>query len=471
LTTPNPQAGNLPGAVIYAANGNSSFGANNYSSISPRFGFAYQVDSNTVVRGGVGLFYSNTNESIASAGYQPQGSVQSPDGGMHAAFLLDDGLPQIPSLTPALTPGLLNGQNASYFPSNGNRMPRITEWTLGIQRTLSRNWLLEVNYVGNHGTGLVDPQGVNINQLAPTYLSLGSLLTLPDSSVAARAAGIPIPYPGFTGTVLQALRPYPQYLTLTALAAKVGYNNYDALQLTLRKRYSFGLTAEAHFTWSKNLGISSPGTYGGGVVDNTLQNSYAPGAEYSYLSIDVPRALVMRYTYELPFGPGRRWLNGKTALARIAGGWTISGVQRYQDGFPLPILTNNALGIGNRVLRPDLLAGEDPSTHLTVGQFNESSSRLINAAAFAQPANYAFGDAAPTYNNVRNFPVLNEDLSALKVIPVKERVSFTLYGQFFNAFNRHRFTSIDSNFRDAAFGQSSSVSQPRLIQIGFRARF
>lgn len=484
LTTPNPGAGNLPGALIFAGRGPGrsglrSFAANDYSAVGPRVGLTFQIAPSTLIRGGYGIYYSDTGEGttdgISSVGFSSQANISSPDSGLHPAFVLASGFPSIPSLQPTLSPTLLNPvgstvQGATYLDAGADKMPRIDEWTAGVQRTFGNHWLLELDYIGNHGSRLYDPNFENINQDDAQYLSLGSLLTLKANSAQAIAAGIKLPYPGFNGTVAQALRPYPQYGTLTAQAGKQAYNNYHSLQVVVQKRYSHGLSLGSNFTWAKNLGISSPAAYAG-APDNVLQNSSNPSAEYSYLPIDVPYALVLHYIYELPFGKGKAWL-GNGIASSLAGGWKLTGVQRYQSGYIIPIVAKNALPIGNRVLRPNKVPGVDVSNHVSSNAFTPlNGKRFLNPAAFTDPAPYTFGNAAPTYGDGRNPPVYNEDLSVVKTTQLGEKVRWSLYLQAFNALNRHRWTSIDGNIDDAGFGQGTVPSQSRVIQLGSRFEF
>lgn len=485
LTTPNPGAGNLPGALIFAGSGPGrsglhSFAPNDYSAVGPRFGFAFEASQTTVLRGGYGIYYSDTGQGtavgISSIGFSEQATISSPDSGLHPAFVLAGGFPQIPSLQPVISPTLLNPvgstvQGASYLDNNADVMPRIQEWTAGVQQSLGKQWMAELNYIGSHGTRLYDPNFENINQVNPQYLSLGSLLTVPATSAQAKAAGIVVPYVGFTGTVAQALRPYPQYGTLTSQAGKQAYNIFHSLQTALQKRYSYGLTLGANYTWAKNLGVSSPAAYAA-APDNVLQNSFNPKADYSVLPIDVAQAVVLHYIYELPVGEGKRWLNDNGFRSKLVGGWKLSGVHRYQSGYPIPISAKNGLTIGNRVLRPNKVPGVDASTHVSANSFTPlNGKRFLNPAAFTDPAPFSFGNAAPTYDDARNPSVYDEDLSVVKTTRLSEKVNWNLYLQGFNVLNRHRWTSIDGNIDDAGFGQGTVPSSPRFVQLGTRFEF
>jgi hypothetical protein len=315
---------------------------------------------------------------------------------------------------------------------------------------------------------------VNINQLNPSYLSLGNALLTSTASAANLAkVGISTPYTGFSGTIAQALRPFPQYSTLTSLGAKVGASSYNAGQIVYRIRPTHGISVNANYTYSKLMGYSSTTLEGNTGTDNTVQNAYNPRADYSILPNDVRHALVLSSSYELPFGKGRAFLKGNPGSA-LAGGWTVSAIQRYQSGFPLSILmSSNSLPIFNYYQRPNLVPGVDPSSHTPNGKFNPAAgSNIFNPAAFAAPGNNSFGNASPAYSNLRNYPVLaEEDLAANKSTSLGEHLVRTFYAQAFNAFNRHRFTGFGTSFGSSSFGQPNATNAARAIQFGSRLQF
>lgn len=382
------------------------------------------------------------------------------DNGITPAFRLREGFPQNFIRTPQTNPTFLNNQNGTYLEANAGAMPRTQNWSLGIERELSANLVLEATYIGNHSTRQTEPQIININQLPPQYLTLGSLLTQSVTSAAAVAAGIRVPYPGFTGSVAQALRQFPQYRTLTAANAKAGNAIYHGVEVRARKRLSAGLSFDASYTLSKNIGYNNPSFAGRGGADNILQDNFNRRLERAVLPYDITHAVLFHYVYDLPILRGRR-----------LGGWTLSGIHRYQSGNPLPIFMTNSLPIFNRVLRPDRAAGPALPTGISNADFQPDRDRVINPGALAAPAPFRFGNAAPYYQELRNFPVLTEDFSILKATRITEKVNTELSTQFINAFNRHRFTEIDGNFSNASFGRVRSASLPRLIQMGLRVRF
>ncbi|MCX6592440.1 MAG: TonB-dependent receptor [Acidobacteria bacterium] len=473
LSRPNPAAGNKLGALIYAGTGAGREGARrltdaDYSAWGPRAGFAYQVNSKTVLRGGYGLYYADNYLSISSSGFNLEGTFQTLDNGITPGFRLRDGFPQNFPREPRIDPALLNGQSASFLEAASGAMPRTQNWNFGFQRDLGREMVLEVNYIGNRSTRQVAPELSNINQVDPKYLSLGQLLTSNINSAAARAANIPIPWGGFNGSVAQALRAYPQYLTLTSQQAKISASTYHGAEFKFRKRFASGFSFDVSYVRSKAIGLNAPGYQGFGGLDNMLQNHYDLRSERSLLSYDIPNAFVAHYIYTLPFGKSG-WRKA------LLGDWTISGIHRYQSGYPLQLSMNNLLPIFNRVLRPDLVGNVDPSSGIGNADFDPGrGDRVVNPRAFASPVVggvFRFGNMGPTMDALRQFPVLQEDFVLTKRFALRESAVFEIQSQFFNAFNRHRFVNFEPNFSSPNFGAARGTNLPRFVQLGAKVTF
>ena len=152
-----------------------------------------------------------------------------------------------------------------YFGPNLAQAPYMENWTLGVQRQVPGNTLLTVSYVGNRGERLASNL-LNLNQVDPKWLSLGPQLLDPVSCLAdgscpqAIAAGVKIPYAGFTGLINQAVRPYPQYLGINSNnLAEDAFTTYESLQITAQRRFSQGLQFLVSYTGSKQIGDTANG--------------------------------------------------------------------------------------------------------------------------------------------------------------------------------------------------------------------
>jgi Carboxypeptidase regulatory-like domain/TonB dependent receptor len=472
---PNPGAGNLLGAIRFLGNGpgrdnsRQSFADTDYKAFGPRVGFAYQLFRNTVLRGGYGISYGqgNANAGLRDSqkflyGFNAAPSYASTDVGVTPAFAWDNGFPTNWPKPPFIDPTVQNGTNVTMISPGDGRPPMFQNYTFSVQQAISARMSVEAAYVGVKGTRLGNGL-ISINQVDPKYLALGSLLTQSVTSAAAQAAGIRIPYAGFTGSVAQALRPYPQYLNIVSNSNPNGNSTYHALQMKFTKRLSHGLTVLGAYTWSKSLtdGMIAAGGGPGG------QDFYNRRLEKSLSPNDVPQIFVVAYTWELPFGAGKALLNRGIA-ARIVGGWQLSGIQQYSVGKPVQLTANNSLPIFNGVLRPNVIAG----TPMTLDHPDPLANPWINKAAFAAPASYQFGTAARSYTDLRASNSYNESFGLMRQFRVTERASLSLRGEFFNAFNRVVFGAPVANISAANFGRvTSQANSPRQGQVSARIEF
>lgn len=474
-TLANPKAGGLPGAVAFLGEGAGRIGRNSFAdtywkNFGPRLGFAYGLNEKTVVRGGYGIYFApgNATAGLRSSqnygfGFNASPTFNTTDNGVTPAYNWDSGFPQNFARPPIVDPSVSNGFDVNYMGRGDGRAPYFQNWLFGVQRELPMRVAIDVNYVGNKGTRM-GTNLMNFNELDPKYLALGStLLSRPVTSAEAQAANIPIPYPGFTGSVAQALRPYPQYLAINSRSNPNGNSTYHALQAKVEKRFSRGFTVLAAYTWSKSLTDGNI-LAGGGPAGQTYYNR---GLEKAISTDDVPHNFALSYVYELPFGAGRRWLTQGPA-SKVFGGWSITGIHQYQSGKPIVLSANNTLPLFNGLLRPDAITGVSKTL-----AFNDpATDRVINPAAFAAPGPLRFGTAARSYTDLRTFPFLNENFGLLKRTKLSERFDLTFRAEFFNAFNRVVFAAPASNVSAANFGRvSSQGNTPRQGQLALRLDF
>jgi hypothetical protein len=493
-TVANPGAGGLPGAYVFAGSGDGRTGTSSpqtawKKAFGPRLGLAYSVDPKTVVRAGYGIYYSAIKVGgFADAdAYGFTGAYTFPDSGNNLvpAGKLDQITSWPGKLPPFIDPTLQNGQSPSVILSSVARPGTVQSWTIDIQRQLGKDMMLDVAYVGNHADHLqawmLDP-----NQLDPKYQSKGACLgvDITQQATSPACAGqsvVPLPYASFKGTVGQALRPFPQYSNVTLDNSSdgnpFGFSTYHALQAKLDKRFSNGLTLLGTFVWSKTLTNADseyPGQAGwnNGNIAGFSQNQYNNTVEKSLSVQDVPRRLMLAYSYELPIGKGKALLNKGGITNAVLGGWNISGIQTYAAGLPLSVLPSGSYNPGTFTssTRANVVAGVDPSGAALNGSYDFYNSRILNPAAFAQPANYTYGNAARTLN-IRKWPTINEDFTLSKKFSFAERVQATFRLDAFNAFNRHGYGGWDETVTNPTFGKATNGFGNRSCQASLRLSF
>ena len=482
LHVPNSGAGGRPGALVFAGTGEGRTGKRRFADThydwSPRVGLAYQINDKTVVRFGYGIFHTQTNGNAADGylvgavgqGFQYQPFSQSLDNGLHPAFFLDDG-PVIPNVTiPTLDPTLVNNGGIDYIDSDSGKTAYVNSWNLSVQRELPGKILLDAAYVGQHGVNLVGSLA-NLNQVPGRYLSLGSLLNADITDPAAAAAGILPPYPGFTGSVAQALRPYPQYSAIGIFQEPTASNRYHSFQLKVQKRFADGLSFLVSYTAAKNItnAESSSGfSYTGPRPPDTEQRHL----EWAVADNDIPQNLVTSFVYELPLGPGKHFVNKGGAVGKIVGGWQIAGIARYSAGAPLAIRGGASLPLFGGDQRPNLVPGVDIRTGVGRSDFDPAKDLWLNINAFEAPAPYTIGNVGPRLPNVRGFSSYNEDLSIFKFIPFTESMKLEFRAEMYNVFNRVNFGGIGTDINDtSSFGVVTGVADPRHIQFMLKFHF
>jgi len=396
----------------------------------------------------------------------------------------DNGIPLAPGYRPPpiVDPSFVNFQSVQYQGPTAGQPGRIYNWTLDIQHEW-KNFLFDIAYQGNRGTRL--NSSIDMNQLPTSALSRGNLLSQRIDSPAAAAAGIRAPFANFPGnlSVAQALRPYPQYLTVNSLFAGWGRSWYDALQAKVERRFG-GYQILANYTWSKTLGnghyrqvFSQLGSPGATPQDfNNLDDAK------SFMNMDIPHVLNILSTFDLPFGKGKKWANFRQPVANaLVSGWTVAGAQVYRKGTLIWLNTpGNPLGNGvlfsavtkaNRTAIP-IRTGVDRTTL----DPNNPTSRFFNPAAFTAAAPFTLGTAAFYHNDFRQPSVFTENLSIVKrtTLWANERnpIVLTYRADGFNIFNRTNFGGVVGTIGNANFGRPTGPQNgARLITMGLRLEF
>ncbi|MBM3773733.1 MAG: carboxypeptidase regulatory-like domain-containing protein [Acidobacteria bacterium] len=490
---PNPAAGGRPGALIFAGQGPGRSGRHRLTngisknSFGPRLGFAWSVSPKSVVRSAYGVSYFATtplgggNVRRHAPGFEGIPLFQSPDAGLTPAFDWDRGFPQSFRRPPIIDPGFGVGGEVSLWNVDAHRPSYRQDWNFNVQRQLAAGWLIDVGYIGNKLTRTVSGM-FNVNQVNPKFLSLGNLLLRPVTDPAVSALGFGLPYAGFSGTLAQALRPFPQYLEVGTVnganvgivtgSANVGNGTYHSLQTKLEKQFSKGLFLLVSHTYAKH--ITDASSQLGGFFTPSVRDHYNRRLEKAISQYNMPHRLTTAFTYELPIGPGKPVAGNVRGVAgKILGGWQISGIVTYQAGFPIVVGVANALPLFNRRNLPDVVAGANPK--LDFAKFDPGrGDRMLNINAFRLPAPFTYGNAPSVLPNGRDFALYNEDFGIIKRTYLSEagaNVEFRF--EMFNALNRVRFSAPANNVSDPfnfgrVFGQANP---PRQAQFALRFNF
>ena len=485
-TVPNPGAGNLPGSYVFAPQEHvRNFAPTYYGAWQPRFGAAYSVKPDLVVRASYGVLDNMPYYDGAfgdSTGYSGSKSVASFNGGVTPSMIWSQGWTNVPH-PPDFDPTQNNGGAANIDGPNADHFSVANMWSLDVQKSLARDFAFTVGYVGsnNHHMSSSYPA----NQDNPGYLSLGNLLnaSFADTAGTGAGGGLPAltaagynpPFPGFVtlygagATLAQALKPFPQYQSVSVTGNRVFGSNYNALLIKAEHHFSHDFQYLVSYTMSKNLtNVPLNVEYG----YPGPQNAYDLRAEKYLATFDIPQILVISYTYALPFGPGERWLNHGFA-SNILGGWATSGILNYDGGIPIEVYVNNTLPIGNSRLNAQYLGGSTTKSHgkvVIAGDVGHDPGTVtLNSAAFAQPAAFTFGNSY-VLPSTRTVGFKSENASFFKRETFHERYIFELRFDMINLPNRKDPAHPDTGLTDAEFGQyTGSAIGPRNCQ--FDAKF
>jgi hypothetical protein len=378
------------------------------------------------------------------------------------------------NLPHATAQGLLVGGGLGNMTLGTLPAPYQEQWNLTLQRQLPGGVAVEAAYAGSTGVHLPGA-AVAMNALPPAYVSLGNSL---NNAVTNPFYGLVKTGTLSTPTITQQqlLLPFPEYGGVSAALGNVYTSTYHALQMKVEKRFTHGGTVLGAYTFSKLLAnVSSlTGWLDSGVgAGPGIQNPYDRTSEKALSGFDSRQRLVVSYAVDLPFGPGHRFLSGNNGVQkRVVGGWSVSGIATFQEGYPLALTatgTSSASGWGKR---PNVVPGCDP---VVSGSAQSRLRNWFNTACFTVPAAYTIGNESATDPKLRGPGMNNFDFSLLKKTPIRERFNLEFRAEVYNVFNRVQFGIPNTSITTAANPQTGwitrQINQPRLIQLALRLVF
>lgn len=423
----NPVSGQMD--VQGAPGVGSQLYRSDYQKFAPRLGLAWQPfgNSKTVIRAGAGVFFDNTITFNGLPFVTTNPPYRAP-----ATYTSSVASP-ITLLNP-FPLGSASGNPAVAGISKDYTVPTVYEWSIGVQRQLPGEILLETTYIGSRGTHL--PLEINVNQ--------------------------PAPGPG-TAAQVQARRPYPVYANITWLES-ANNSDYESLQVKLEKHTSKNIAFLLSETYARSI---DEGPQAGSTSNSSKilpQNSYnSQQGERGLSDFDVKNRTVLSVIGETPFGKGQRWLTNGMA-GRLAGGWQLSGIMTWQTGRPwTPYFSGNNSNTSELADRPNVVAGCDLYSGF------QKVSAWANPACFTAPPAGTFGNLGR--NTLTGPGQFNLDFALDRSFQIVERLRLQFRGELFNIFNHPNFNLPITTYDSPTFGSLTIAQDPREIQFGLKLIF
>lgn len=422
----------------------------------PRFGLAWQLHPNTVIRGGIGMFW----DALPARSQYVQNDIEAAQWPWVRGFSGSPntaGAPLQPiasvvgqgSLTPPASPW--NSLQSSYFDAPNFKDGWSEQWNLEIEQQIHSNSMFAIAYVGSRNGRMA-------------YTGNANAAPHPSSSNSA---------------AVDATRAIPWMTPGLHYTMPLAYGNYNALETKFQRHFTKGLMTLVSYTWSKSLDDSS-GYFGvengAGQGGSSVQNFFDPRSNYSVSGYDVPHFFSWYTVWELPAGKGKRWLQSGPA-SWLLGNWQANYIFQARSGQPFNlnvsgdpanISGSGAVGTVSGYSRPNLIDNPIPA--------KQTAAQWFNPSAFSIPVG-SFGNFGR--NQLRSSHVVNMDFSMFKNVPMGETRELQFQFQAFNIFNIQNLAAPGSSgsSNGTTIGNkgagivSSIVGSPREMQFGVRFVF
>jgi hypothetical protein len=472
---------NLKGGLLYAGvNGNPTTQGRTLNGVAPRGGVAWSLSESTVVRGGYGFYWAPTQypglgeAAMGSKGYTGTSTfLSSVDGGLTPAGTLSNPFPGGLSLPAGNSLGMATGAGGVIDTVDQNSKPGyVQQYSIDLQHEFRGGNVVVVGYNGSRSERLsiggTQDASVNINQLDPKYLALGSALLTQVSNPFYGNSAFGNLSVSPTISQGQLLRPFPQFDNVLVHRASDARARYNALSLRWERRLHNNWALNANYTYSqlKDNQFGEANQYANRL--GSALNNYDLDGEFGVALLDVPHRFNISGTVQLPFGAGQRWLQNGVGRA-VLGGWSVSVAGRYQNGFPISVWqASNNSGLFGSTQRPNIVSGVALAT---TGSTEDRLATWINAAAFTAAPAFTFGNAPRTLPGLRTPGQSNTDLSAQKAVVIAGK-TVALRADVLNLFDVPLFSGPVSTFGTSNFGQITTVNGfARSVQFQVRVSF
>jgi outer membrane receptor protein involved in Fe transport len=458
--------GQFKGAVLFGGQSDPAFGGKlnsiqngDYKEFAPRVGIAWSPFDRWAFRASYGIFDAprdaeNYTDGALGLGFNPHNVGNGGFVSGSSPWKLSVGPPAGTVVFPTvqtLSSEISNFNGVEYYPRN---MPTdyVQQLLFSVQHEFKGGVLVDTSYVNTRGRNL--NFATDIDQAPASAL-------------------------GCTGT--NCGNPNPVFNNIAAQIYD-GYSNYNALQVRVQKRISYGLNFQVNYALSKSKDTGTGNGHGSGI--DVYQNAYDPAANYGLSDFNSTHTLVGQIVYELPFGRGRQFaMSGP--LDAVVGGWRISSILQWHSGVPFtPVIQNSVATAVDPGLDPFFAAGGGANLFPEqVGDpkvSNPTINHWFNTAAFANPAPGTFGN---TGRNTLVGPGFSDvDLSIAKEFVIREGIRLEIGANAYNAFNHINYGNPDANvgYNGTALADSfaGQITNPagfngnrRIIQLDAHIRF
>jgi hypothetical protein len=453
----------LKGGILFAGvGGNPRTPPSDKNNFGPRFGFAYNVARNTVIRGGFGMFYGpsaiDTSSSFGSIGVF---NSVTPFVGSNDSYATPNATLANPFPAGLVQPvgssvGLMAQVGNSMTYMDGKRVsPYSEQWQISLQRELPSQVVVELAYTGMHSVKELESYS-NVNEMPDSYLAQGSA-----GSVSVNNPFYNIfPATSTLGTAKVAQSrlwaPIPQFTGLTMQGVPTGMTIYHAGQAKVEKRLTRGFNMLSSYTFSKAIQNNTSS-----LVNVRHWRAISP--------LDQKHTFNLAFTYSMPFqfkGGGMKWVE-----RQVLGGWALSGLLAKASGLPLSVTQSN--GRPYRVHRPSLSGPVDSR----LGDKTDASGRVVNpyfdiTAFQALPTQYVIASDGPYLDDLRAPGTFSLNASLFKAFPIHERLKLQIRLDSMSLTNTPNFGAPGTNMSQlATFGVINSATGNRVMQGSARVTF